>query len=303
MRFPARSGYFPTKDEMADFLESYARKFAIPVRLGARVNEVVRDGAGYLVRTDASDIHADQVVIAASSYQKPKLPAFAGELDPAIRQFHSSAYRNPSQLAEGPVVLVGAGNSGAEIAFELAGSRQVFLSGSHPGEIPVQYDTWSSTRVVMPIVFRLVFHHLLSVDTALGRKARPRFLFHSGPLIRVKSANLEAKGIQRVARVAGIEGGRPVLDDGTRLEVTNLIWCTGFKPGLDWIKLPIFDETGRPRQYRGVVEDAPGLYFVGLPFQHSASSTMIHGVRRDAKWVSVAIARYRAAVAARPAAA
>jgi putative flavoprotein involved in K+ transport len=295
MRFPASSGYFPTKDEMADFLEGYARHFSLPVRLGSRVSEVVRDDAGgYLVRTDASEIHADQVVIAASSYQKPKLPAFAGDLDAGIRQFHSSQYRNPAQLADGPVLLVGAGNSGAEIGIELAGSRKVFLAGNHPGEIPVRYDSWFSIRIVMPIVFRLVFHRLLSVDTRMGRKARPRFLFHSGPLIRVKPQHLEAKGVKRVGRIAGVRGGQPLTEDGTALDVANVVWCTGFKPWLDWIKLPIFDENGRPRQYRGAAEGAPGLHFVGLPFQHSASSTMIHGVARDAGWVAEAISRQRA---------
>src|SRR5262245_12925605 len=142
MRFPSSPSYFPTKDEMADYLEAYAGKFALPVRLGTRVNELAREGGRYVVRTDASEITADQVVIAASSHQKPKLPAFAGDLDPAIRQFHSSEYRRPSQLADGPVLLVGAGNSGAEIGFDLAATHQVLLSGNHPGEIPVQYDSW-----------------------------------------------------------------------------------------------------------------------------------------------------------------
>lgn len=162
----------------------------------------------------------------------------------------------------------------------------------------MQYDSWFSTRVVMPIVFRLVFHRLLSVDTSMGRKAKPRFLFHSGPLIRVKSQHLEAKGVKRVGRIAGVRDGRPLTEDGTAIDVANVIWCTGFKPGFDWIKLPIFDEHGRPKQYRGVAERAPGLYFVGLPFQHSASSTMIHGMARDAGWVAQAISRQRAATGA-----
>src|SRR4029079_4935085 len=109
---------------------------------------------------------------------------------------------------------------------------------------------------------------LLNMDTPLGPKARPQFVQHSGPLIRVKSADIEAKGVQRVGRSAGVRDGRPLLDDGTVLAVANVVWCTGYRPGLDWIKLPIFDETGRPKQYRGVSEGADGLYFLGLAFLH-----------------------------------
>ncbi|UCI23128.1 flavin-containing monooxygenase [Mesorhizobium sp. B2-8-5] len=289
MRFPAPARSFPTKDEMADYLEAYAEKFALPVRTGAKVDEVNRHGGRYVVTAGASRFTADHVVIAAASYQKPKLPDFAALLDPAIRQFHSSAYQNPSQLRPGGVLLVGASNSGAEIAMDLAGTHRVWLAGRHPGHIPVAYNGTIALRVVIPFVFRVLLHRLLSVDTPIGRRVRPAHLVHGLPLIRVKPQHMDAAQINRVARVATVKDGKPVLETGEALEVENVIWCTGFRPGLDWIKLSIFDESGRPGQYRGSVTGEPGLYVCGLPFQHSPSSTMIHGAERDAGYVADAI--------------
>lgn len=289
MPFPAPWSYFPTKDEMADFLQAYAAKFSLPVRTGVRVDCVKREGDRYVVEAGQSRFEAPHVVIAAASYQKPDAPAFAADLDASIRQIHSVGYKNPSQLKAGNVLLVGAGNSGAEIAMDLAQTHKIFLAGRHPGEIPVRTNTTFATRVVAPILFRLVFHRLLTADTPMGRKAKPNFVRHGAPLIRVKSRDLDAAGVVRVARVIGVRNGVPLLEDGRALAVDNIVWCTGFRHGLDWIKLPIFDEEGRPRQYRGVVEGEAGLYVVGLSFQHSPSSTMIHGVGRDARRVVEAI--------------
>lgn len=296
MPFPADRFAFPTKDEMADYLEAYARKFSLPVRTGVKVDEVTRLDGRYVVTAGRARYTADHVVIASASYQKPKVPDFAALLDPSIRQFHSSAYRNPAQLNPGGVLLVGAGNSGAEIAMDLAPTHQTWLAGRHPGNIPVAYDSYFAMRLVLPVVFRIVFHRLLTVDTPMGRKAKLGQLSHGLPLIRVKPHYLDAAGVRRVSRVAGVRDGQPLLDDGRTLDVTNVIWCTGFRAGLDWIKLPIFDDNGRVKQYRGAVEGEPGLYVCGLHFQHSPSSTMIHGAARDAGYVADKIGeRMRAA--------
>jgi putative flavoprotein involved in K+ transport len=286
MPFPAARYAFPTKDEMADYLEAYAKKFSLPVRTGVKVDEVTRSDGRYVVTAGRTHYSADHVVIASASYQKPKLPDFAAQLDPSIRQLHSGAYKNPAQLNPGSVLLVGASNSGAEIAIDIAPSHQVLLAGRHPGNIPVAYNGYFAMRLVLPVVFRLVFHRLLTVDTPMGRKAKPGQLSHGLPLIRVKPGDLDAAGVRRVARVAGVRDGKPLLEDGQTLDVSNVIWCTGFRAGLDWIKLPIFDDNGRVKQYRGTVEGEPGLYVCGLHFQHSTSSTMIHGAARDAGYVA-----------------
>lgn len=297
MPYPASPAYFPTKDEMADFLEAYAERFRLPVRTSSPVDELTQEGGRFVVRAGATRYLAEQVVVAAAGYQRPKVPAFAAELDPAIRQLHSTAYKRPSQLLPGRVLLVGAGNSGAELAMDLAPGHEVWLAGRHPGHLPVRHDSAIATRVVVPIVFRILFHRLLSADTPMGRKARPHFLQHGGPLIRVKPADLERAGVHRVPRLAGVRDGRPLLEDGGVLDVDNVVWCTGFEPGLDWIRLPAFDGDGRPDQYRGAARGVPGLFFAGLAFQHSPSSTMIHGVGRDAQRVADAIARRLAAPA------
>jgi putative flavoprotein involved in K+ transport len=227
------------------------------------------------------------------------VPHFAAELEASVRQLHSSEYRRPSQLKPGSVLLVGAGNSGAEIAMDLAATHRVWLAGRHPGHLPVPHDRGFAYYVVVPLVLRLLLHRVLTASTPMGRKARPHFLAHGGPLIRSRPATMRQAGIRSVARMAGVQQGQPLLQDGRRLQVDNVVWCTGFEPGLDWIRLPIFDVAGRPVQQRGIVAGEPGLYFAGLAFQHSPSSTMIHGALRDARRVAAVIAqRLRQAVPA-----
>lgn len=297
MRFPAHGDSFPTKDEMADYLEAYAARFGLPVRTGTPVTQLSRKDGRYLLTAGDVQYEADQVVVAAASYQQPRIPALASQLEPSIRQFHSYEYRNPSQLQEGGVLLVGAGNSGAEIAKELAPRHQVWMAGRDVGKIPFRIDSFLARRLLVRLVLKGLFHRVLTVGTPVGRKARPKFIAHGGPLIRVKLKELAALGVERVGRVAGVRQGKPLLEDGRVLDVRNVIWCTGFAPGLSWIDLDIFDDHGHPRHQRGVVREAPGLYFVGLHFLYSLSSTMIHGVGRDARYIVQALAAERRAAA------
>jgi putative flavoprotein involved in K+ transport len=292
MRFPAPRFSFPTKDEMADYLEAYAARFKLPVRTGVRVDRVTRRGNGYLVSAGDLRFEADEVVVAMSSYQAAKAPAFAKGLDPAIVQLHSSDYRNPAQLGLGSVLVVGAGNSGAEIAMELARSgRKVRIAGAHPGEIPFRTNGFLARHILLRILFRFVFHRLLTTSTPIGRKVRPQRLHGATPLIRVKSQDLAAAGVERLPRLTGARDGLPQLDDGQVVDVGNVIWCTGFTTDFPaWIDLPVFDEKGDPMHRRGEVARAPGLYFVGLTFLHSLSSAMIQGVGRDAAYVAKRVA-------------
>jgi putative flavoprotein involved in K+ transport len=296
MPFPARGHSFPTKDEMADYLEGYVARFDLPVRTGQRVDALTRDGDRFVLDVGGRRLEADNVVVAMATFQKPRVPPCAAELDPAIVQLHSSEYRNPAQLPDGPVLVVGTGNSGAEIAKELAPSRTVWLSGREVGQIPFRIEG-RAARLLLPFLFRVVFHRLLTVRTPLGRKARGKFLGQGMPRIRVKAADLAALGVEWVPRVAGVRDGRPLLDDGRVLEAASVVWCTGFHPGFSWIRLPALDARGEPMHESGVVPTQPGLYFVGLLFLHSASSTMIHGVSRDAERIADAIARRSSTVA------
>jgi putative flavoprotein involved in K+ transport len=295
-RFPARGWSFPTKDEMADYLEAYVERFGLSVRTGVRVDGLSRSGNGFLVTSGGRRFEARNVVVASGAHRRPRVPDFASSLDPGIVQLHSSEYRNPDQLREGGVLLVGAGNSGAEIAKELAASHPTWLSGRSTGEIPVRHGS-PPARVAVRVI-RFLGTHVLTTRTPLGRKVRPKLLSAGTPLIRVKRKDLAAAGVELVPRTAGVQGGLPVLEDGRVLPVTNVIWCTGFRPDYGWIDLPVFGEDGRPVQERGVVESEPGLSFVGLVFQYSATSDTLPGVGRDAAYVAKHLVSRRAATPA-----
>jgi putative flavoprotein involved in K+ transport len=291
MRFPGRGWSFPTKDEMGDYLESYAERLELPVRTGVFVDRVFRDGGRYMIESGHHTLEADNVIVATGAHRTPKMPAFAAELDPRIVQLHSADYRNPAQLRNGGVLVVGVGNSGAEIAFELSRTHAVWQSGRPSAELPVRHGSLLA-RLVLPLV-KFVGSRILSVKTPIGRKIRPRFVTLAAPLIRIKSKHLAGAGVERVSRVVGVREGLPVLADGRVLDVANVVWCTGFRYDFAWIDLPVFAASGEPIHERGVVLSAPGLYFVGLIFQTAATSDVLPGVGRDAAHVAKHIASVR----------
>jgi len=286
--FPAEPWSFPTKDEMADYLEAYAAKFKIPVRSGVAVGSLARNGKGFTVTAGDHGIEADNVVVASGAHQIPKTPAFATKLDPGIVQLHSYEYRNPAQLRDGPVLIVGVGNSGAEIAKELTKTHTVLISGKEKGQTPVEHDS-GAMKIVLPII-RFLGQHVLTMRTAFQRKLVAKAEASGTPLIRVKRRHLDAAGVEWVARTVGVRDGMPELEDGRVLEVANVIWCTGFRPSYDWIDLPVFGEDGLPIHDRGVVQTEPGLYFMGLLFQFSATSDVLPSKGRDARHVAKHIA-------------
>ena len=289
MPFPAPAYSFPTKDEMADYLEEYAARFELPVRTGVRVDCLSKRGDRYLLTAGDLRFEAENVVVAMSNWQKPRVPAFTRELDLGIAQLHSSEYRNPSQLRDGGVLIVGAGNSGAEIALDVARGHPTWLSGRDTGHVPFRIGGLAYRLFLARLVGRVLFHHLLTLKTPIGRKVRPKLLSKGQPLVRVKPKDLAAAGVERVPRTVGVRDGLPVLEGGQVLDVANVIWCTGYHAGVSWIDLPVFGEQG-PLHERGVVTSEPGLHFVGLTFLFAASSSMIHGIGRDAEYVVKAIA-------------
>jgi len=295
MKFPASRLSFPTGHEMADYLETYADRFQLPVEMGVRVDGLTRDGDRFVVTAGDRSFEADNVVVATGVMQKPVTPDLAADLDPRIRQLHSTDYRSPAQLQAGRVLVVGAAHSGADIAFEVVrAGHETILSGRHTGQIPFRIDS-RPMRLVFPVL-RLLWTRLATVNTPLGRKMRPEIRSHGGPLLRVRSADLEAAGVVReLGRTVGVEEGRPVLEDGRVLDVANVVWCTGFRNDFGWIRVPFdLDADGFPEQRRGMVPSAPGLYFVGLLFLHSFSSMLILGAGRDSERVVEHIASRRA---------
>lgn len=282
--FPRR-GDPPTKDEFADYLEAYEREHRLPVRHGVRVRRLSPDGAGFRLDTTAGTRRADVVVVAMSSLQVPKVPELAARLAPSTVSLHAAGYRGPAQLADGPVLVVGAGNSGAEIAVEAAGTHETWLAGRESGHLPFRIDGRFG-RAVGTRVVAFAFLHVLTTGTPVGRRAQPRMQAMPDLLLRDRPKELARAGVRRVPRIETVRDGRPVAADGTVLDVATVVWCTGFRPGLDaWVDLPVLDDRGLPRQDRGVVAEVPGLYFVGQNFLYSKASEQIPGVSRDARHV------------------
>jgi putative flavoprotein involved in K+ transport len=285
--FPASGWSYPTARETADYLEAYAARFGLPVRTGTAVTRLAKDGNRYAVECGELRFEADRVVVATGFYGKPSVPDFASELDPRIVQMHSSEYRDPSQLRPGGVLLVGAGNSGADIGMEVSVTHRTWLSGRDKGQVPFRIES-PLRRLVVPILW-FIASHVLTVKTPVGRKVRPHVLEGGAPLIRVKSEDLVGRGVERVGKTVGVRDGLPVLEDGRVMDVANVIWCTGFRQDFSWIDVPVFGEGSEPLHERGVASE-PGLYFVGLDFLYSFTSENVGGVGRDARHIAKHIA-------------
>ena len=271
---------FPTKDEVADYLESYARHFDLPIRHGLRVDGLTRDDAKFVATAGEHVFEADNVIVAMANFQSKKVPDFAAKLDPSIVQTHVAEYKNPSELRDGPVLVVGMGNSGAEIAKELVEGHRVFLSGE-PSAVQPFTPHKLSGRILMPFVGPVILNRVLTTSTPMGRKVRSKMLHKAAPLLRVKPRELVAAGVERVGRTTGVVDGYPQIEDGSVLDVANVVWCTGFRPSFTWIDLPVFDEHGDVIHDRGVVDSQPGLYFVGLKFLYSVLSDTLLAIGRD----------------------
>lgn len=283
LSFPAPDDYFPTKDEVADYLEGYASTFELPVCLETTVEALGQQDGRYVVETETERgsrrVTAENVVVATGAFATPNVPAFGDELDPAITQFHSTAYRNPEQTPEGPALVVGAGNAGAEIATDLAAAgRQTFLSGRETGSIPL--------GVFNSRPFWWLGRNVITAGSWLCEKIEQRSRERGDPLVRLTEPAIRQADIERVARTQGVEDGKPVLD-GERLAVATVVWATGFQPDYGWIDLPRlrFDAGGYPVHDRGVVPAQPGLYFIGLPYQSTVVSASLGGVGVDARYV------------------
>ncbi|MGY2747832.1 flavin-containing monooxygenase [Arthrobacter sp. UYCu723] len=284
LSFPAAKGTFPAKEEVAAYLEGYAEHFNLPVRTGTRVSGVRRIDDGFEVATGSGTLRARNVIVAAGANTLPRIPAAAKELEPGIRQLHSSQYRRPSDIPEGDVLVVGAGTSGAEIAKELAATHRTFIAGRPTPHIPDPV-----LRYAGEAYWRLI-HSALTTEAPPGRKVAANFHKRGAPLIRISVKDLDRAGVVRLRRLTGTRDGHPAFDGdpaagAQTMGLQTLIWATGYRASLDWIEdLPV-TEWGWPVTRRGVVPELPGLYFVGMPFQYALTSGLIGGVGRDAAFV------------------
>lgn len=278
---------FPTGGQMGDYLEAYAAHHRLPVRTSSPVTRLGRAkaGSGFDIEVGGERLRADHVVVGSGPFMTPKVPGFASQLNPGIRHLHSADYRNPSQLQDGPVLVVGVSHSGADLALEaVSNGHRTFLSGRDHGQLPFSVDSRRG-RMAWPIM-KFVATRLLTLDTPIGRKMGPEVRRGGGPLLRVRRQDLARAGVERhESRTTGVADGRPALEDGTVLDVTNVIWCTGFGRDYGWIEFPVVGEDGWPAEERGVATAVPGLYFLGLPFQSGFASMVVLGAGADARHV------------------
>jgi putative flavoprotein involved in K+ transport len=282
---PLGGGYrFPTTGEMLDYFERYVATYDLPVRLGVQVDGLFRQGAGFRVTAGAQAFDADHVILATGAHRVPRTPAFAGELSADITQLHSGDYRNATQLQPGPVLLVGAGNSGAEIAMDLAPTHEVVMAGRCVGQLPIDMRGWQG-RLMFPVIW-WVWEHVLTERTKPGRKGQAEALQgHSEPWIRQKMKDIENAGVRLTSRITGVVDGRPQTEDGEVLDVPNVIWCTGFARDFGWIDLPGLEVSDRLPNQRGAVTGQPGLFVLGQEYQYMFNSHTVGGVGKDAAFV------------------
>jgi putative flavoprotein involved in K+ transport len=268
------------KDEFADYLEAYRARFELPVREGVRVGAVTGSRGTFLVTTDAGTLTARHVVMATGANSRPRIPSVAGELDSSILQLHSSEYLNPRAIPAGPVLVVGAGTSGAEIALELAQSHRTFLAGRPTPHVP------DPVFALAGGAYWAFINTVLGVNTPIGRKVAAKFPERGGPLIRVSMKQVETAGVTLLPRITGAEDGMPLADDAAIPVPATVVWATGFRPDLSILPQVPLDRFGLPITRRGIVESIPGLYFVGMPFQYALTSALIGGVGRDTAYVA-----------------
>jgi len=289
LEFPGEPYALPGKSEVAAYLRRYARTFSLPVQRGVAATALHRRGGRFVVSTgDGRSLTAASVIVATGANQRPYVPAFASSLSPAIVQMHSFDYRGPAQLPEGKVLVVGAGNSGAQIALELAGAgRSVLLSGRGTGSLPRRFLGRDIYDWLWPTLMRP------SVDSFLGRRLMNGRLFSGDPLIGMAPHALGRPGLQRVGRALSAQDGFPLLEGhGAARDIRAIVWCTGFRPDYGWIELPVLGLDGYPLHRRGIASGVPGLAFLGMRFQARMGSALLGGVGEDAAYVAGRIAEH-----------
>src|SRR5690242_8243584 len=276
MPFPGPPNTYPTKEQVAGYLNAYAAEFNLPVRLNARVTALIRTAEGFEARTDDGVFRARQVVVATGPFQAPHVPPTAQRLDGSVTQLHSAGYGNPRTLPPGPVLVVGGGNSGFQIAGELAATRQVDLSIATKAPVLPQRLAgkdlfWWLTRLGLMRV---------TAGSRLGRRMSGREFIIGSSRRRLKEA-----GVRFRPAVTGADGRTVRFADGTSLDVEVVIWATGYRPDYSWIRIPGVTRDGKVAHRRGVT-DIPGLYFLGLPWQHTRGSALLGFVHEDAAYLA-----------------
>jgi putative flavoprotein involved in K+ transport len=277
--FPGDPDGYPTRDEVVSYLRAYAESHDLPVVLNSTVRSLTPVEGGFQLEYSGKSVTADQVVVATGPFQLPFTPALASQLSPAVFQMHSTGYRQPQDIPAGTVLVVGGGNTGFQIATELAGTHTVHLAvGSR--QTPLPQRIWQRD-----LFWWLTKTGLLkkTVDSRLGRRLRER-----ETLIGSSPRQLRRLGVDLHPRAVGAADNTVSFADDTQLSVDAVVWATGYQPDYSWIEAPVLDSGGRVRHHRGVT-DLPGLYFLGLYWQHTRGSALLGWVEDDAEYIATQI--------------
>ncbi|MEK3886580.1 flavin-containing monooxygenase [Bacillus sp. FSL K6-3431] len=278
LKLAGNQSVYPTKDEIAEYLSLYAEMFRLPLKIKTIVRNLYKDEGRFRIITDKGELIAKNVVIATGPFQNPFIPEFANKLSDNVLQLHSSQYKNPKQLREGPVLVVGGGNSGAQIAVELSKERETYLSVSHK----IKYLSQDIMNKSIFWWFDQLGIYTASVNTKVGQYIKkqhdPIFGFELRSLIKYGKVILKPRTIS-------IHNDNITFEDNSEVQVKNVIWSTGFVSDYSWIDIAeVFDEKGLPIHHRGITL-MDGLYFLGLPWQYNRGSALLHGVGKDAEYL------------------
>jgi putative flavoprotein involved in K+ transport len=289
--FPGDPDRYPGRDEVVAYLRDYARRFELPVELNSAVRSIRNAGGAYLVELDDRAYEADQVVVATGPFQVPFVPAIAERLDRDVAQRHSTEYRSPDAIPEGRVLVVGGGNTGFQIAEELSASREVHLAiGSRQTPLPQRilgrdlFWYLDATGLIRKTTASRIGRRMSGRDTLIGSTPRALRRRH---------------GVQLHGRAVDAAGSTVGFENGTKLEVDAVIWATGFRVDHSWIDVPVFDDEGRLVHRRGVTA-SPGLYFLGLSWQHTRGSALLGWVKDDAEHIASQIETFGPTAPAEP---
>ncbi|SEG72120.1 NAD(P)/FAD-dependent oxidoreductase [Paenibacillus sp. UNC499MF] len=285
MKFPGVPDGLPAKDETADYLEAYAKAFDLPIRHQTKVHSLTKHEHGFKIETGQETFIARQVVVATGPFHEPVIPDFAKKLPEEVMQIHSSGYKNVSQLADGPVLVVGGGNSGAQIAVELSGHRQVTISASRPMSFKP-----------MRIFGKNIFWYFETFGLLKAGKESPLGSWLKKQPEQVYGTELKAllkKGVVSLRqRAVDADSGEILFEDAARMKAANIIWATGFRSDYPWIGIPeAADANGKPIHVKGVSK-AKGLYYVGLPWQTCRGSALLGWMARDAEYLAEIIEQH-----------
>jgi putative flavoprotein involved in K+ transport len=291
--FPGEPDSYPGRDDVVAYLADYARRFELPVEFDSRVQSVRPRNGGFLVELADRIYEANQVVVATGPFQVPFTPAMAADLSSEVAQLHSTEYRSPGGLPPGAALVVGGGNTGYQIAAELALSREVHLAvGARQTPLPQRilgrdlFRYLEATRLMNKTVTSRIGHRMKDSETLIGSSPR----------------RARRQGIRMRPRATGAQGSRVTFADGSEVAVDAVVWATGFRLDHSFVELPVFDARGQVKHQRGATE-RPGLYFLGLPWQHTRGSALLGWVKDDAEFIAQrigALARSHATASAPP---